>query len=316
MGRPIKKKFFGSDNVNDGLVYSDAGGEGIASITYTNRGTLYAQGLTATVAISPIGGTRATISSVAVHVANGAIQTATIGVAGTGYTTAPVITLVKLGNVAVNATVGSLSYYPDNANIRLSTTTGITIGMAANVGFAATDTVTAIYTDGNVTMSAGANVATSTKISFGDIGSAGVLTSVLAATTVTANTIQANAWVTLGSVGKQADIVSQRSSRRYRTTNADGTSTTRLVPTLLNLPTVAQVVAAGGPTALGEMTILATDSAGGVYLVGKLEAHTALLFPAAIGGSAGTQFAANSHVTWTSTGSAVINVSVKLATNN
>ena len=33
MGRPIKKKFFGDKNVNDGLVYSAAGGEGISSIT-------------------------------------------------------------------------------------------------------------------------------------------------------------------------------------------------------------------------------------------------------------------------------------------
>jgi hypothetical protein len=64
------------------------------------------------------------------------------------------------------------------------------------------------------------------------------------------------------------------------------------------------------------MTLLATDSDGGVYLVGKLDSRTALLFPAAIGGSAGTQFAANAHVTWTSTGAAVEDTVVKLATND
>jgi hypothetical protein len=53
-----------------------------------------------------------------------------------------------------------------------------------------------------------------------------------------------------------------------------------------------------------------------VYLVGKLDSRTALLFPAAIGGSAGTQFAANAHVTWTSTGVAVEDTVVKLATND
>lgn len=314
MGRPIKKKFFGSDNVNDGLTYTAPGGEGVSSITYTNRGTNYSQGLTATAAVSPIGGTRAVINIAAVSTANGRIDTATVTTAGDGYTTAPAITLVKPANVVV--TGGAIS----GSNVlTVSTTVGLFVGMAANTAFASTTKITAIGT-GNVTMSAANTGATSTTvISFGDIGTAGSLTAVLAATTVTANTIRANARITGGTIGKQADIVSQRSSRRYRITNADGTDVVRLVPTGVNgvnSPTVAQVVAAGGPTAVGEMTLLATDSAGGVYLVGKLESRTALLFPAAIGGSAGTQFAANSHAIWTSTGSAVVNVSVKLATND
>ena len=312
MGRPIKKKFFGSDNVNDGLVYSAAGGEGVASLTPT-AGSNYSAGITATVALSPIGGIQATISSVTVTA--GAIASATVGIAGTGYTSAPAVTLVK--PPSVTTTGQNLTFYTDGSNIALSSTAGLYVGMFSNVAGQSTVKITNIYTDGNIRGNATyGNVSTATTILFSDAGAAGALTAVLAATTVTANTIQANAWITGGTIGKQADIVSQRSSRRYRTTNADGTSTTRLVPTLLNLPTVAQVVAAGGPTAVGEMTLLATDSAGGVYLVGKLEGHTALLFPAAIGGSAGSQFAANSQVTWTSTGSAVINVSVKLATND
>ena len=84
MGRPIKKKFFGSDNVNDGLTYTAPGGEGVSSITYTNRGTNYSQGLTATAAVSPIGGTRAVINIAAVSTANGRIDTATVTTAGTG----------------------------------------------------------------------------------------------------------------------------------------------------------------------------------------------------------------------------------------
>lgn len=315
MGRPIKKKFFGSDNVNDGLTYSSAGGEGLSSITYTNRGTNYSQGLTATVAFSPIAGVRAVINIDAVSTANGRIDTASVTTAGTGYTTAPVITLVKPANVVV--TGGGIT----GSNVlTVSTTTGLYVGMAANTAFASTTKITAIGT-GNVTMSAANTGATSTTvISFGDIGSAGSLTAVLAASTVTANTIQANAWTTNSTVGQQADIIAQRSSRRYRVSNAtDLADICRLVPTGVNgvnSPTVAQVISAGGPTAAGEMTLLATDSAGGVYLVGKLESRTALLFPAAIGGSAGTQFAANSHAIWTSTGSAVNGVSVKLATND
>ena len=317
MGRPIKKKFFGSDNVNDGLTYSTAGGEGLSSITYTNRGTNYSQGLTATVAVSPIAGVRAVINIDAVSTANGRIDTASITTAGTGYTTAPVITLVKPGNVTV--TGGAIN----GGNVMVvSTVTGLYVGMAANTAFASTTKITAIYTGNTSVAMSAANTAavTGTVISFGDIGSAGSLTAVLAASTVTANTIQANAWTTTSGVGQQADIMAQRSSRRYRVSNAtDLNDICRLVPTGVNgvnSPTVAQVISAGGPTTAGEMTILATDSAGGVYLVGKLESRTALLFPAAIGGSAGTQFAANSHAIWTSTGVAVNGVSVKLATND
>ena len=318
MGRPIKRKFFGVDNTADSASYgSGAGGEGLSSITYTNRGSAYSQGLTATVAVSPIGGTRGVIT-LAVSTANGRIDTASISTAGDGYTTAPAITLVKPGNVVVTGTTA----FPANANITVSSTSGLYVGMTANTGFTATAYITNIGTYGTnvVTMSATNNAAKSAAgISFGDTGASGSLTAVLSTPNTLANTIQANAWTTNGTVGQQADIVSQRSSRRYNVTNATETAVCRLVPTGVNgvnSPTVAQVIAAGGPTAAGEMTLIATDSAGGKYLVGKLESRTALLFPAAIGGSAGTQFAANTHAIWTSTGSAVVNTTVKLATND
>lgn len=315
MGRPIKRKFFGVDNTADSASYgSGAGGEGISSFTYTNRGTYYSQGLTATAAVSPIGGTRAVIVPV-VSTANGRVNSVSITTAGDGYTTAPALTFTKPGNVTVTGT----NYYPDSANLRLSSTTGVYVGMIANTAYADTATITNIYSDGNVRFSAGGSNVSAVGFTLFDRGASVNITAVLANPTTLANTIQANAWITGGTIGKQADIVSQRSSRRYRVTNADGTNVVRLVPTGVNgvnSPTVAQVVTAGGPTAAGEMTLLATDSDGGVYLVGKLEARTALLFPAAIGGSAGSQFAANSHVVWTSTGAAVEDVSVKLATND
>jgi hypothetical protein len=199
---------------------------------------------------------------------------------------------------------------------------GLYVGMTANTGFTAGTTIVAIeqYGTGVVTMSATNNAAKSAAgITFWDNGVSGSLTAVRASVITTANTIQANAWTTNGTIGSQADIVSQRSSRRYRVTNTDGTAVVRLVPTGVNgvnSPTVAQVIAAGGPTAAGEMTLLATDSDGGVYLVGKLESRTALLFPAAIGGTAGVQFTANSHARWTSTGAAVAGTTVKISSND
>lgn len=307
MGRPIKRKFFGVANANDSLTYSDAGGEGVSSITYTNRGTNYSQGLTATVAVSPIGGTRAVINIAAVSTANGRVDTATVTTAGTGYTTAPAITLVKPANVAV--TGQNATYYPDSANLRLSSTSGIYVGMFSNVAGAGTAMITNIYSDGNVRANVSyGNVSASTPINFYDAGVNGSLTAVLAATTVTANTIQANAWTTNGSVGQQADIVSQRSARRYRVTNATETDVCRLVAN-------AAVVSAGGPTGPGEMTITATDSDAGTYLVKKLDSRTATLYPAT-----GTQFVEDQQVVWTSTGSAASNSSaiptVKIATND
>lgn len=303
MGRPIKRKYFGVQNVADGLTYSDAGGEGVSSITYTNRGTYYSQGLTATVAVSPIGGTRAEIS-VGVSTANGRIDTASVTTAGTGYTTAPTITLVKPANVTVTGT----NYYPDTANLRLSSTTGVYVGMIANTAYADTATITTIYDDGNVRFSAGGSNVSAVGFTLFDRGASGQLTAVLASVVTTANTIQANAWTTNGTIGEQADIVSQRSSRRYKVTNATETDVCRLVAN-------AAVVTAGGPRGPGEMTITATDSDAGTYLVKKLDSRTATLYP-----NTGTQFVEDEQVVWTSTGDAASNSSaiptVKIATND
>jgi hypothetical protein len=328
MGRPIKRKFFGVDNVADGLTYSDAGGEGISSFTYTNRGSNYSQGLTATVAFSPIAGNRATIVPV-VSTANGRVNSVTVTSAGTGYLTAPALTFTKPDSVAVTGT--NDAFWQDGSNIRLSSTAGLYVGMFSNVAGHSSVYITNIYSDGNIRGSNSyGNVSTGTPILFSDAGTGLNITAVLASVVTTANTIQANAWTTNSGVGQAADIVSQRGSRTYRVSNAsDLVDLCRLVPTCLNgvnSPTVTQVISAGGPTAAGQMTILATDSDGGVYLVGKLESRTALLFPAAIGGSAGTQFEAYTQVRWTSTGLAVANTGsatepsndavVKLATND
>lgn len=296
MGRPIKRKFFGVNNVADGLTYSDAGGEGLSSVTLTAAGSAYSQGLTATVAVSPIGGTTAAVS-LSVYTANGAIYSPTVVTAGTGYTSAPAITLVKPANVVTTGT----TYYDGGASnvITVGTTTGLYVGMTANTGFGATTQIVNIYTgNSNVVMnSTNTSALSGAAISFGDTGASGSLTAVLASVITTANTIQANAWVTGGTIGKQADIVSQRSSRRYRVTNADGTAVCRLVP--------------AAPTAEGEMSITATDSDAGTYYVLKLDSRTATLVP-----GTGVQFSNLAQVRWTSTGSAEADTVVKLATND
>ena len=318
MGRPIKRKFFGVDNVNDGLTYSEPGGEGVSSITVTTAGSNYAQGLTATIANSTIGGDRATISSVSVYTANGAIQSATVGSAGTGYISAPVVTLIPSANVTT-----SVTRWSGNAAgniLTVSSTTGLQLGMhTTGVNLNQNAHIIAIYSgNSNVVMSSGNIGSVTGNVTFYDRGylqGVGVLTAVLASTITTANTIQANAWtLTTSTIGKTADILSQRSARRYKVTNADGTSVCRLVAN-------ATVASSRGPTSVGEMTITATDSTGGTYLVKHLCSRTVTLYPLT-----GTQFAEDVKVAWTSTDVAIVNsgtstapsslARVKIATNN
>jgi hypothetical protein len=107
--------------------------------------------------------------------------------------------------------------------------------------------------------------------------------------------LAANARVTGGTVGKSADIVNQRSSRRYKVQNADGTGVCKLVPRL--------------PAAVGEMSLIATDSANGTYYVTKLTARLATLTSID-----GTEFTNGDNVRWT-LGSAVLNTSVSISNN-
>ena len=320
MGRPIPERFF---NGTGGA--ASAGGEGVLSITVTTPGNNYSQGATITFADSPLGGTTATgtiAPATPQETANLWIKSATVTANGSGYTSAPAITIGKPGNVTV-----SLSQFSGNlaGNIlTVSSTVGLFAGMhISQANIAATAHIKTIWTgNSNVELSGGTtstfNVAYAAT--FGDVGRNGALTAVLIPAVTTANTIQANAWISTGAGGRISDILSQKGSRRYRVTNNQGTDTVRLVPTGINgneessNPTVAQVTSAGGPVAAGQMTIQASDSDGGTYWVGKLEGQTALVFPGGTG-TPGTQFTANTHVIWTMN-TAVASTSVKLATND
>jgi len=312
MGRPIKKRFFGTTVGGASL----AGGEGVSSLV-VNGANSYSAGTTISFAASPIGGTTAQASITFVTPADGApgngnVATASVTTAGTGYTSAPAVTFTKPANVVVD---GFTQIAGNVFKFSSGVTSGIYVGMVANAFFASTHlgnptrVIAVNTTTGNITMSMANTAAISSPISFGDVGRLGSITAVLATPNVTANTIQGNAWIYGGVVGKQADIVSQRSSRRYRVTNADGTNVVRLpFATETGLANTYQ-----GPFAANVMTILATDSTGGTYWVTKLDSRTATVTPG--GSGPGTQFAANAHVSWNITG-AVLNTSVKISTND
>jgi hypothetical protein len=313
MGRPIEKKYFRGD--------TGEGGEGVLSITVTTPGNNYSQGATITFAASTIGGDTATgtiTPATPQQTANLWIASAAVTSAGNGYLTAPAITINKPGNVTVTASAfsGNLA-----GNIlTVSSTAGLYAGMHISHGnIAQTSHIKTIWSgNSNVELSGGT---TSTFVAglnatFGDVGRNGVLTAVLYSPSYSANTIAANAWTTSASRGLTSDINKQESSRQYYVVNtADSNGRVRLVPSGtngVNSPTIAAVTAAGGPTQAGEMTINATDSAGGTYWVTKLE-HAATIVSGGTG-TPGTQFADYSQVVWT-LDTPTVNVSVQLDNN-
>jgi hypothetical protein len=315
MGRPIEKKYFRGD--------TGEGGEGVLSITVTTPGNNYSQGATITFAASPIGGDTATgtISpATPQQTANLWIASAAVTSAGTGYLTAPAITINKPGNVTVTASAfsGNLA-----GNIlTVSSTAGLYAGMHISHGnIAQTSHIKTIWTgNSNVELSGGTSstFVAGLNATFGDVGRNGVLTAVLYSPSYSANTIAANAWTTSSGTGLVSDINKQEGSRVYYVVNAtDANDRVRLVPTGtngVNSPTVAAVTAAAGPVAAGQMTINATDSAGGTYWVVKLEGRTATIVSGGTG-TPGTQFSDYQQVQW-SLDPATVNVSVQLDNND
>jgi hypothetical protein len=109
MGRPIKKSFFA--NLND--PYQDqatggptgVGGEGVASITVLNSGTLYTTSTTLNLTFSApqIGGTSGRATGRVTTNAFGNVTSVTLTKAGSGYTVAPTAT-VNGGTTGTTAT--------------------------------------------------------------------------------------------------------------------------------------------------------------------------------------------------------------------
>lgn len=96
------------------------------------------------------------------------------------------------------------------------------------------------------------------------------------------NSIKCEAQIGAGSEVTTGDIVKQVSTTRYKVTTSDGTAVCKLV----------QSAALGA----NEMSITATDSAGGTYFVKKLTAHRVVLVPID-----GTQFATGTTAKWSFT---------------
>jgi hypothetical protein len=171
-------------------------------------------------------------------------------------------------NAVTLLAAGSYTALPTNP---VATTTNSAAGTGA--------TLNVNYGIGTATVSVGGSGYTSAP-TVTLSGGNGSLTAVLA--NVNPNAIAISAWVPGGSSAVAGDIVKQEASRRYLVTTAQGTGQCRLV--------------AAAPATGGEMTMLATDSAGGTYYVTKLTMNLALLIK---GDRTGTQFTTGTLVKWT-----------------
>jgi hypothetical protein len=301
MGRPIKKSFFANLNApfqnhaTGGL--TGVGGEGVLSVALGDAGAGYSQGVQLVASAPDLAGGVQTVFSVQVNSATGAIQSYTVVEAGSGYTTAPTVTLVQ-----PDAVTASFSGESGETTITGTDVAGIFVGMAVtggDVGVGAlvesiSEPSAGVYT---ITLSVvNAGTFTNATLTFTDIGDnadPGVVT----LTNTRFNGLAVTAFIPGGSSGVLTDIMKQQSSRRYLVQNAQGRGTCRLV------------AKADGALVAGEMNLIATDSAGGTYYVTKLTARRALLVPID-----GTQFAANTTAGWNLT-LAQAGVSVVVANN-
>lgn len=189
-----------------------------------------------------------------------------------------------------NVWVAGSGYFAANAAITFSapqitggtTATGTVTVTNGNIAAITLTNTGSGYTSAPTASITGANTApASANVTIGGVG-------------VTANAMVATAYLSTADGGSSAvssDIIKQVGARRYKVQNAQGTGKVKLV---------AAVPAAG------EMTIIATDSAGGQYYVKKLESRTACLKP-----TTGLQFVEDQHVEWTF-GTPTINLTVQI----
>jgi hypothetical protein len=274
MGRPIKSKFFGNrnrggDNENTGGTgqgqTSGVGGESVKLVTFSNSGTLYSQGTTVSFGQPNIaGGIRAT--GTPVIDANGLLRGVTITEAGTGYTSAPTLTVTTASSVF--STTNSGNRYVNTFTV--ATATGIYLGMGITGGSTGVGGVVLAVT-GTVITSSVSNSGTWTNaanLAFTDNGVSQANSVTLFANTTTQDSLAITSYLTTGSSAiSGGDIIKQESSRRYLVRNAQGIGQVKL--------------SAGTGTnhilSPGNMHLIATDNGGATYYVMKLTAHKAFV---------------------------------------
>jgi len=309
MGRPLSKRFFGNRNIGStGTTDDRIGGEGIASINWSTLGAFQGnsnvQVLTAIPALpAPTlpGGVQATwtmsFEVESVFTGSGKTDLAvgdTFGVASVPGMIAKVTDISGANAIFSVTTTGAargnalaLADIPQD-------TVGITLTKIAGTGTAAEFLVDITFRVKESTVSItekGSGYVGTETFTFAKPGTtsgdvpAGTIVLTTDSGDVGSSTNQENAIVAYAYVtgnNRVADIQAQKGSSRYLVKTSEGTAVCKLV--------------AATPSAVGEMTITATDSAGKTYYVTKLTSHKAVVTQY---GTAGHEFATGTNVRWT-----------------
>jgi hypothetical protein len=298
MGRPIKEKFFGNttspyqNTARGGR--SGVGGEKISALTVTSTGTLYSQGTTVSISAPNIAGGIPAAISQSIDASGG--LTVTVTNVGSGYTTAPTLTVTTASVRTTAGTSTNGSYTLTN----VVAVTGLYAGMKVDAPYAMQAGTYISSVNGNsVTLTKTQTATTaSNSYTFTDVGYGFTNTTTL--TSSTFNAIQIISYVPSGSSGiSGGDIMKQEGSRRYLVQNAQGQGICKLTT---------------GTLTAGTMHIIATDAAGDTYWVTKLTGRKANVYPRS---NTGTSIYSNIRVApWTignasgtTTGTAIISLS-------
>jgi hypothetical protein len=314
MGRPLNKKYFGNRNVGSSSTTADdgLGGNRVASVTITTPGS-YTTRPTVTFSAPDLAGPGAVTAT---GTTNMEALSATVVDGKTGYVVGDLLTITGAGGaIAYVASVDGVTGAVLTVNFTgtgaargdQTVLTGITTAVVTttnSIAGVAGVTLDVAYRVKSITITntgSGYTDATDAAVTFSAGTAAG--TAVLESYTVggvignNENAITISAYIPAANGGlsaKTGDIIKQVSTDRYRVKTADGTGICKL--------------AAAAPSA-GQMTMTATDSAGGTYYVTKLTSRKALLIK---GDRTGTQFTSGTMVAW-NFDSAVLNTSVKIS---
>jgi len=344
MGRPLNKKYFGNRNVGtDGTFASgstlsntsaEIGGKSISSFNITNRGSWLSNNVSPNV---PVLG----LAVPAPQIADGiqatwsvtyCIDAVTTNAGKTGLVTGDTYTssifpgsIITVGDLSGANALFTVTNAGSTGDIPLDTTTvnitqvsgtgaatSFTVDIHTKLATANINNVGSGYTEEQVFTITLANGATGTPPTISIVLTQPDPTQAAGSVGDREPAIIAYAW--LSGAPAEVDIVRQVSTDRYRI-NKNG-EYTRTGAHTGKLRADAEITgSAGYPAAEGvEMNIVALDSEGKTYLVKKLTARKAVVYPTAIArlsSSAGTQFVAGQAVKW-SFGSAVVNSSVKI----
>jgi hypothetical protein len=319
MGRPLHKKYFGNRNTGSTSTEADngIGGQGIASISFSNQGNFAGNGL-----VNPLVGLALPAPTIPGGVqATGTItyevSTVTTGAGSVGLVVGDTYTFAGTGNAVFtvatstnNATNATFTVTNRGTGIASVPTDTITVSATRLSGTgAATFTVDVFFRVKSFAIVeqgsgyTGAETITVT-LNTGATGTVPVCTDVLTVDTggvPGSTTNQENAITMTGRVVAGAtvalDVIKQTGARRYLVTDGTNTGVVELVGDAVD--------------AAGEANIIATDSASGTYYVTKITAHRALVVP-----GTGTQFplvnGSAQSIPW-ELDTAVLNTSVRVA---